>query len=157
MAESVVTETASPDKQPDPTGQAQKTIQTKGNVVIFAMDGSDIAINALKLVSLSIHPSIDPFIHPFRHQIHPSIHPSVAHHPFISYELYYLHEREIYRPITIIVTKAAVTLLKMALQYYLQKSVTCYLIGLFKFIMTSRNNTLKGSLSYICALLKKSV
>lgn len=48
MAESAVTETASPDKQPDPTGQAQKTIQTKGNVVIFAMDGSDIAINALK-------------------------------------------------------------------------------------------------------------
>lgn len=48
MAESAVTETASPDKQPDLTGQAKKTIQTKGNVVIFAMDGSDIAINALK-------------------------------------------------------------------------------------------------------------
>lgn len=48
MAESTVTETASPDKQPNPTGQAKKTIQTKGNVVIFAMDGSDIAINALK-------------------------------------------------------------------------------------------------------------
>lgn len=48
MAESAVTETASPDKQPNPTGQAKKTIQTKGNVVIFAMDGSDIAINALK-------------------------------------------------------------------------------------------------------------
>lgn len=52
MAESAVTETASPDKQPNPTGQAKKTIQTKGNVVIFAMDGSDIAINALKCESL---------------------------------------------------------------------------------------------------------
>lgn len=48
MAESAVTKTASPDKQHDPTEQAKKTIQTKGNVVIFAMDGSDIAINALK-------------------------------------------------------------------------------------------------------------
>lgn len=55
MAESAVTETASPDKQPDPTGQAQKTIQTKGNVVIFAMDGSDIAINALKWYASKCH------------------------------------------------------------------------------------------------------
>ena len=49
MAECAGTGTeTSPHGTDTSSSPAEKPIHTKGNVIIFAMDGSDIAINALK-------------------------------------------------------------------------------------------------------------
>nr|XP_022295900.1 uncharacterized protein LOC111105802 isoform X2 [Crassostrea virginica] len=67
MAECAGTETeTSPHGTDTSSSPAKKPIHTKGNVIIFAMDGSDIAINALKSPNTE---DIDAFQTIFRHEI----------------------------------------------------------------------------------------